>query len=71
MIDSPGIDSDSGFVMRMVAKGVSKDCIFYEDFRYVFKSAVGAAGGTDSNQHTHPMLRRESLQRADGNFDAA
>ena len=26
----------------MVAQGVSKYCIFNEDFRYVFKSAVGA-----------------------------
>ena len=26
---------------EMVAKGVSKDCIFDEDFGYVFKSAVG------------------------------
>ena len=42
MIDSPGIDSDSGFVRWMVEKGVSKDCIFNEDFRYVFKFAVCA-----------------------------
>ena len=26
----------------MVAQGVSKYCIFNEDFRYVFKSAIGA-----------------------------
>ena len=26
----------------MVVQGVSKDCIFNEDFRHVFKSAVGA-----------------------------
>ena len=26
----------------MVVQGVSKDCIFNEDFGYVFKSAVGA-----------------------------
>ena len=42
MIGSTGIDSDSDFVGWMVAQGVSKDCIFDEDFRYVFKPAVGA-----------------------------
>ena len=42
MIGSTGIDSDSDFVGRMVAQGVSKDCIFNEDFKNVFKSAVGA-----------------------------
>ena len=31
-----------GYIGGMVAQGVSKDCIFNEDFRYVFKSAVGA-----------------------------
>ena len=30
------------YVGGMVAQGVSKDCFFNEDFRYVFKSAVGA-----------------------------
>ena len=42
MFDS---DSDSDwreFRRGMVAQGVSKYCIFNEDFRYVFKSAVGA-----------------------------
>ena len=29
-------------IRGMVAQGVSKDCIFNEDFRYVFKFAVGA-----------------------------
>ena len=29
-------------VRGMVAQGVSKYCIFNKDFRYVFKSAVGA-----------------------------
>ena len=29
-------------VEGMAAQGVSKYCIFNEDFRYVFKSAVGA-----------------------------
>ena len=29
-------------VLGMVAQGVSKYCIFNEDFRYVFKSAIGA-----------------------------
>ena len=37
------IDSDSARQeLRRVVKGVSKDCIFNEDFRNVFKSAVGA-----------------------------
>ena len=31
-----------GYVGGMVAQGVSKDCIFNEDFRYVLKFAVGA-----------------------------
>ena len=31
-----------GYEGGMVAQGVSKDCIFDEDFSYVFKSAVGA-----------------------------
>ena len=31
-----------GCVGGMVAQGVSKDCIFNEDFRYVLKFAVGA-----------------------------
>ena len=31
-----------GYVGGMVAQEASKDCIFNEDFRYVFKSAVGA-----------------------------
>ena len=31
-----------GHVGGMVAQGLSKDCIFDMDFRYVFKSAVGA-----------------------------
>ena len=40
-------DSDSdrrggGYVGGMVAQGVSKDCIFNEDFKYVLKYAVGA-----------------------------
>ena len=30
------------YVGGMVVKGVSKDCIFNEDFGNVFKSAVGA-----------------------------
>ena len=30
------------YVGGMVVQGVSKDCIFDEDFRYVFKPAVGA-----------------------------
>ena len=30
------------YVGGMVVQGVSKDCIFYEDFGNVFKSAVGA-----------------------------
>ena len=30
------------YVGGMVVKGVSKDCIFNEDFKNVFKSAVGA-----------------------------
>ena len=30
------------YVGGMFVKGVSKDCIFNEDFRNVFKSAVGA-----------------------------
>ena len=30
------------YVGGMVVKGVSKDCIFNEDFRYVLKFAVGA-----------------------------
>ena len=34
--------TDRGYVGGMVAQGVSKDCIFNEDFRNVFKSAVGA-----------------------------
>ena len=42
MIGSPGIDSGGSFVGWMVAQGVSKDCIFNEDFGNVFKSAVGA-----------------------------
>ena len=41
------IDSDSDsdrreFRREMMAQGVSKYCIFNEDFRYVFKCAVGA-----------------------------
>ena len=31
-----------GYVGGMVAQGVSKDCIFNEDFKYVLKFAVGA-----------------------------
>ena len=31
-----------GYVGGMVAQGVSKDCIFNKDFRYVLKFAVGA-----------------------------
>ena len=31
-----------GYVGGMVAQGVSKDCIFNEDFRYVLKFSVGA-----------------------------
>ena len=42
MIGSTGIDSDSDFGGWMLADGVSKDCIFDEDFRYVFKPAIGA-----------------------------
>ena len=42
MIGSTGIDSDSNFVGWIVAQGVSKDSIFDEDFRYVFKLAAGA-----------------------------
>ena len=30
------------YVGGMVVQGVSKDCIFYEEFRNVFKYAVGA-----------------------------
>ena len=30
------------YVGGMVVQGVSKDCIFNENFRYVFKFAVGA-----------------------------
>ena len=41
-IGSTGIDSDSGFLGCMVTQGVSKDCIFDEDFGNVFKSAIGA-----------------------------
>ena len=42
MIGSTGIDSDSDFVGWMVAEEGSKDCIFNEDFRNVFKLAVSA-----------------------------
>ena len=31
-----------GYVGGMVAQGVSKDCIFNKDFKYVLKLAVGA-----------------------------
>ena len=42
MISSTGVDSDSDFGGWMLADGVSKDCIFEEDFRYIFKPAIGA-----------------------------
>ena len=35
-------DSGGSYEGGMVAKGVSNDCIFNEDFGYVFKSAIGA-----------------------------
>ena len=41
-IDRFSTPTGGSYVGCMVAQGVSKDCIFNEDFRYVFKSAVGA-----------------------------
>ena len=41
-IDRFSTPPGGSYVGCMVAQGVSKDCIFNEDFRYVFKSAVGA-----------------------------
>ena len=42
-IDRFSTPTGGSYVGCMVAQGVSKDCIFNEDFRYVFKSVVGAA----------------------------
>ena len=41
-IDRFSTPTGGSYIGCMVAQGVSKDCIFNEDFKYVFKSGVGA-----------------------------